>query len=159
MSDIDVATIKELRDLTSAGVMDCKQALEETNGNIEQAVGILRKKGIASAANKSTRTAEQGVIESYIHSGNKIGVMIEINCETDFVARTEEFKKLAHDIAMQIAAMGTSDGLEDNSLDSLLSQPFIKDPSKTIKDLVTEVTAKTGENIELKRFIRFSVGE
>ena len=159
MTEIDVGTIKELRELTSAGVMDCKQALEETKGNIQEAAKILRQKGIASAAKKASRTAGQGIIESYIHSGNKIGAMIEINCETDFVARTEEFKELAHDIAMQIAAMNPGDGLENNSLDLLLSQEFIKDPSRTISELVTEVTAKTGEHIEVKRFIRFAMGE
>lgn len=157
MPEIDVGTIKELRELTSAGIMDCKQALEETKGDIKQAAEILRKKGIASAAKKASRTAGQGVIESYIHSGNKIGAMIEINCETDFVARTEEFKELAHDIAMQIAAMNPENETEDNSLDSLLSQEFIKDPSKSIGELVTEVTAKTGEHIQVKRFIRFSI--
>ena len=151
--------IKELRELTGAGIMDCKQALEETKGNINEAAEILRKKGIASAAKRASRTAGQGVIESYIHSGNKIGAMIEINCETDFVARTEEFKGLAHDIAMQIAAMNPDNETEDNSLDSLLSQEFIKDPSKTIGELVTEVTAKTGEHIEVKRFIRFAIGD
>jgi len=154
-----VVIIKELRELTGAGIMDCKQALEETKGNINEAAEILRKKGIASAAKRASRTAGQGVIESYIHSGNKIGAMIEINCETDFVARTEEFKGLAHDIAMQIAAMNPDNETEDNSLDSLLSQEFIKDPSKTIGELVTEVTAKTGEHIEVKRFIRFAIGD
>ena len=159
MPEIDVVIIKELRELTGAGIMDCKQALEETKGNIKEAAEILRKKGIASAAKRASRTAGQGVIESYIHSGNKIGAMIEINCETDFVARTEEFKGLAHDIAMQIAAMNPDNETEDNSLDSLLSQEFIKDPSKTIGELVTEVTAKTGEHIEVKRFIRFAIGD
>ncbi|MBH52404.1 MAG: translation elongation factor Ts [Chloroflexi bacterium] len=159
MPEIDVVIIKELRELTGAGIMDCKQALEETKGNINEAAEILRKKGIASAAKRASRTAGQGVIESYIHSGNKIGAMIEINCETDFVARTEEFKGLAHDIAMQIAAMNPDNETEDNSLDSLLSQEFIKDPSKTIGELVTEVTAKTGEHIEVKRFIRFAIGD
>ena len=159
MQEIDEVIIKELRELTGAGIMDCKQALEETKGNINEAAEILRKKGIASAAKRASRTAGQGVIESYIHSGNKIGAMIEINCETDFVARTEEFKGLAHDIAMQIAAMNPDNETEDNSLDSLLSQEFIKDPSKTIGELVTEVTAKTGEHIEVKRFIRFAIGD
>ena len=159
MPEIDVVIIKELRELTGAGIMDCKQALEETKGNINEAAEILRKKGIASAAKRASRTAGQGVIESYIHSGNKIGAMIEINCETDFVARTEEFKGLAHDIAMQIAAMNPDNETEDNSLDSLLSQEFIKDPSKTIGELVTEETAKTGEHIEVKRFIRFAIGD
>ena len=159
MPEIDVVIIKELRELTGAGIMDCKQALEETKGNINEAAEILRKKGIASAAKRASRTAGQGVIESYIHSGNKIGAMIEINCETDFVARTEEFKGLAPDMAMQIAAMNPDNETEDNSLDSLLSQEFIKDPSKTIGELVTEVTAKTGEHIEVKRFIRFAIGD
>ena len=121
MPEIDVVIIKELRELTGAGIMDCKQALEETKGNINEAAEILRKKGIASAAKRASRTAGQGVIESYIHSGNKIGAMIEINCETDFVAKTDGFQEFVKDVAMQIAATNplavTRDGMENGMVE------------------------------------------
>ncbi len=160
--------IKELRIRTSAGVMDCKRALDDSNGDIDEAEKILREQGIASAARKAGRDTDQGVIETYIHSGGRIGSMVEINCETDFVARTEEFLTLAHDIAMQVAAMsplavGNEQNIEINTSETedsnLLSQPFIKDPSKSIQDLINETVGKLGENIRVRRFQRFSLGE
>ena len=165
---ITTADIKALRELTGAGIMDSKRALEEAGGDIERAQDILREKGIASAAKKSDRETEQGIIESYIHSGGRIGAMIEANCETDFVARTEDFKALAHDIAMQVAAMNPRfideseipDGDDVNPQEScLLQQPFIKDPGMTIDELVKELIGKLGENIRIRRFSRFSLGE
>jgi len=165
---ITTADIKALRELTGAGIMDSKRALEEAGGDIERAQDILREKGIASAAKKSDRETEQGVIESYIHSGGRIGAMIEANCETDFVARTEDFKALAHDIAMQVAAMNPRfideseipDGEDVDPQEScLLQQPFIKDPGMTIDELIKELIGKLGENIRIRRFSRFSLGE
>ena len=156
--------IKELRERTSAGVMDCKKSLDESNGNVDKAEQILKEQGIASAAKKAGRDTDQGLIETYIHSGGRIGAMVEVNCETDFVARTKEFSDLAHDIAMQVAAMNPST-LEENNTDvesdnsSLLQQPFIKDPSKNIQELINETVGKLGENIRVRRFKRFSLGE
>ena len=156
--------IKELRERTSAGVMDCKKALDESKGNVDKAEQILKEQGIASAAKKAGRDTDQGVLETYIHSGGRIGAMVEVNCETDFVARTKEFSDLAHDIAMQVAAMNPST-LEENNTDiesdksSLLQQPFIKDPSKNIQELINETVGKLGENIRVRRFKRFSLGE
>ena len=156
--------IKELRERTSAGVMDCKKALDESNGDVDKAEQILKEQGIASAAKKAGRDTDQGLIETYIHSGGRIGAMVEVYCETDFVARTKEFSDLAHDIAMQIAAMNPST-LEENNTDaesdnsSLLQQPFIKDPSKNIQELINETVGKLGENIRVRRFKRFSLGE
>jgi elongation factor Ts len=159
--------IKEIREKTGAGVIDCKKALDETGGNMEKACEILIQRGMASAQKKSNRAAEQGIIETYVHSGGKIGVMVEINCETDFVARTNEFKELAHNIALQIAAMSpkfispeeiTSEADCDQQTDCLLLQPFIKDPTKTIQNIITETIAKIGENIRVRRFTRFELG-
>ena len=144
--------------------MDCKKALDESNGNVDKAEQILKEQGIASAAKKAGRDTDQGLIETYIHSGGRIGAMVEVNCETDFVARTKEFSDLAHDIAMQVAAMNPST-LEENNTDvesdnsSLLQQPFIKDPSKNIQELINETVGKLGENIRVRRFKRFSLGE
>ena len=188
--------VKKLRFRTSAGMMECKDALKEAKGDIDKAVEILRKKGIAKAAKKSTRVAEQGVIESYIHMGDRIGVLIEVNCETDFVARNHDFRKMTKDLSMQVAAANPiyvsrddvpADAIEkerdifrtqvkdkpDNVVEKivdgkmekyfsevcLLEQPFIKDPNIRIKDLVTQVIAILGENIKIKRFVRFEVGE
>ncbi len=167
MPEITTEQIKYLRARTSAGVMDCKKALEETDGDAEKAESLLKEKGIASAAKKADRDTDQGLVDTYIHSGGRIGAMIEINCETDFVARTEDFASLAHDIAMQVAAMSpTLLAIEDVSNDEnvtedqcLLSQPFIKDPSKTIQDLINETIGRLGENIKVRRFQRFSLGE
>ena len=165
---ITTADIKALRDLTGAGIMDSKRALEEADGDMDKAQDILREKGIASAAKKSDRETDQGLVESYIHSGGRIGAMVEANCETDFVARTEDFKALAHDIAMQVAAMNPKyinesdipDGEDVNPQEAcLLQQPFIKDPSMTIDEMIRELVGKLGENIRIRRFSRYSLGE
>ena len=151
--------------------MDCKRALEETNGDIEAAVEVLRKQGIAKGLDVASKKAgaefNQGLVESYIHTGGRIGVLLELNCQTDFVSRTDEFRSLAHDIAMQVAAMNPSYvGLDDLPEDvdgnladvSLLHQPFIRDQSRTIKELVAEAIGKFGENIRVRRFSRFELG-
>lgn len=166
--EVSVDAIKTLRERTSAGVMDCKRALLEADGDLDKAEEVLARLGIASAAKKASRTTNEGLIESYIHSGGRIGVIVEINCETDFVARTEDFKELAHDVAMQVAAMAPlyvdsediPDDAESGDQESVLMlQPFIKDPTKSIKDLVSESVGKLGENIRVRRFTRFSLGE
>lgn len=165
---IPVEDIKTLRDATGAGVMDSKRALEEAGGDLRKAEEILRLQGIASAAKKANRETNQGLVESYIHSGGRIGAIVEVNCETDFVARTDDFRDLAHNLAMQVAAMSPTyvdessapEGAEmDASQDCLLNQPFIRDPSKTVQDLVNETVGKLGENVRVRRFSRFSLGE
>tara|TARA_Y100001970_G_scaffold206990_1_gene252146 strand:- start:5507 stop:5977 length:471 start_codon:yes stop_codon:yes gene_type:complete len=148
--------IKLLRSETGAGVMDAKRALEEANNDFDKAKEILKEKGIADAEKRASRVTGQGIIESYIHQGNRLGAIIEINCETDFVARTSEFKELAKNLAMQIAAMDPASIDDDN--DALMEQQYIKDSDKLIKELVQEVIAQTGENIKIKRFQRFEVG-
>ncbi len=165
---ITVDDIKALRQITGAGVMDSKRALEEASGDIKKAEELLREQGIASAAKKANRATNQGIVESYIHSGGRIGAIVEVNCETDFVARTDEFKDLAHNLAMQIAAMSPSyvdesavpeDETVEAAQDCLLQQPFIRDPAKTVQDLVNETVGKLGENVRVRRFTRFSLGE
>jgi len=165
--DISTDKVKELRQKTGAGVMDCKKALMDAGGNFEKACEIIAERGLAIAKKKSERTAEQGLIECYLHTGNHLGVMVEVNCETDFVARTPEFKELAHNIALQISAMAPqyvsaedmpADDKADKQAVCLLLQPYIKDPAKTIQDIITETIAKTGENIKVRRFIRFELG-
>jgi elongation factor Ts len=160
--------IKQLRERTSAGVMDCKRALEQSGGDMEKAEKLLAEWGMASASKKAHRVTAQGLVESYIHAGGRIGVIVEVNCETDFVARTDEFRKLAHDIAMQIAAQNPivvheedlPEGFEGLPTEAVLMlQPFIRDPSRTIRDLVNEAIGKTGENIQVRRFARFEIGE
>jgi len=188
--------IKKLRFKTSAGMMECKDALKESNGDIDKAIEILRKKGITKAAKKASRIAGQGIIETYVHTGGRIGVMLEVNCETDFVARNNEFKQLTKDLAMQVAAANPvyvsreeipKEILEkereifasqikdkpDNVVEKivegkitkyfsetcLLEQPFIKDPDKKVNELVASAIATLGENIVIKRFKRFEVGE
>ena len=160
--------IKQLRELTSAGVMDCKRALEESDGDVSKAEKLLKDQGIASAAKKASRETDQGVIETYVHSGGRIAAIVEVNCETDFVARTDDFKNLAHDLAMQVAAMSpqfvyldddSDSGEGDNEDLCLVEQNFIKDQSIKVKDVVSEVAARVGENIRIKRFSRFSIGE
>jgi elongation factor Ts len=166
---VSTTTIKDLREKTGAGVMDCKKALLEAEGNLEKAIEILNQRGIALARKKAERVADQGVIEAYVHPGGRIGVLVEVNCETDFVARTEEFKELAHNLALQIAAMcpqfispediaQETETDEDAETTCLLLQPYIKDPEKTVQDIVTETIAKVGENIKVRRFIRFELG-
>lgn len=148
---ITAEQIKKIRKKTGQSVIECKSALEESNGNEEEALKILEKKGQEKADKKSERETKQGLIEAYIHNNGKIGVILEINCETDFVAKNENFKELAHDIAMHIAAMETKNEEE------LLTQPFIKDPEKTIKDLITEAVSKLGENIKIGKFYRLEI--
>ncbi|MCK5450214.1 MAG: translation elongation factor Ts [Candidatus Omnitrophica bacterium] len=194
MSILDA--VKKLRLKTSAGMMECKTALKESDGDIEKAVEILRKKGIAKAAKKSIRVADQGIIETYIHTGGRIGVILEINCETDFVAKNSDFRKLTKDLAMQVAAANPMyvsreevptvsvekekeifrsqiKDKPDNVIEKivegklgkyysevcLLEQPFIKDPDKRINELLTQAIATLGENMVVKRFARFEVGE
>jgi len=159
--------IKELREQCGAGVMECRTALMESEGDLEKALQLLKEKGFQKAEKKAERVTLQGLVEAYIHAGGRIGAMVEVNCETDFVARTDEFKMLAHNIAMQVAAMSPvcvteeempeGDDLEPETA-CLLRQPYIKDPSLTIKDLIVETVAKTGENIRVRRFARFELG-
>ena len=165
---VTVEMIRALREQTSAGIMDCKRALEEADGDYERAAAILREKGMASAAKKSSRETNEGLIETYVHTGGRVGAMVEINCESDFVARNRRLQVLAHDIAMQVAAMApasigasdASEGQEAPSQDSvLLQQPFIKDPSLTVQDLINEAVGKLGENVRVSRIARFSLGE
>jgi elongation factor Ts len=161
--------VKQLRDLSGAGVMDCKKALDETGGDVEKAVKVLREKGIASAEKKSGRETGQGLVDSYIHAGGRIGVLVEVNCETDFVARTDTFKRLVHDVALQIAGIPTTLVITDDQLPPgtegspeetvLMKQPFIKDGSRTIEQLVKEAIAATGENIRIRRYTRFELGQ
>ena len=166
--EITATMVKELRSQSGAGIMECKSALKETSGDVEAAITFLRKKGLAKADKKSDRQTGDGSVGTYIHAGNKLGVMVELNCETDFVARTPEFKELAHDLAMQIAAMSpvyieSQDIPEGSTLSAqdvcLLEQTFIKDPSKTIRELINDVVARVGENVIVRRFHRFALGE
>ena len=166
--EVSVNSIKELREQTGAGIMDCKRALQETKGNMDEAQQYLINKGISSAAKKASRVTNEGLIEAYIHSGGRIGALVELNCETDFVARTDDFKTLAHDVAMQVAAMGpvyidVDDVPEEETGDPqglcLLQQPFIKDPAISIKDLVSQAIGRLGENVKIGKFTRFSLGE
>ena len=195
--EITVEMVKSLREVTGAGMMECKKALQEAKGNIEEAKKILRAHGAQVAEKRAGREAKQGVVESYIHTGGRIGAMVEVNCETDFVARTEEFRQMARDIAMQIAAMSPlvimreevpaqliekekenfraeakGEGKPDGAIEKiaeeklekyfqevvLLEQAFIKDPQRVIKDLIMDMTAKTGENVSIRRFQRFELG-
>lgn len=148
---INATDIKTLREITSAGFADCKSALEEANGDLKKAEELLKKKGVAKAAKKGDRATGSGLVETYVHLNGKIGVVLSVLCETDFVARTDEFKHLAHEIAMQIAAMNPE------SNEDLLKQEYIRDGSKTIEDLVKENIAKLGENIQLGKFSRIEI--
>ena len=202
MAEINAAAIKALREKTGAGMMECKKALIEAGGNEERSIEILRERGLASAKKKEGRVAAEGVVGSYIHMGGKVGVLVEVNCETDFVARSEEFLQLVKDIAMHVAATEpryvsredvTADALEkereiaraqatndpknankpeqviekivEGRLNKfyeeavLLDQPFVKDPTKTVGELVTDKVAKTGEKITIRRFTRYKMGE
>ncbi|MFD2613035.1 translation elongation factor Ts [Paenibacillus gansuensis] len=195
---VTAAQVKELREKTGAGMLDCKKALEEANGDVTKAGEILREKGLAAAANKAGRIATEGVVESYIHANGRIGVLVEINCETDFVAKTDSFKEFARDVAMQIAAanpkyvrreevpteelekekeilkaQALNEGKPEKIVEKmvegrigkyyeefcLMEQSFIKDPDKTIETLVKEKVATIGENISIRRFARFELGE
>jgi elongation factor Ts len=175
---IDARDVQRLRSETGAGVMDCKRALQESNGDVDKAREILRQKGLASAAKRAGREAREGLVESYIHAGGRIGALVELNSETDFVARNPEFRELARNIAMQVAAMSPlvvsedeltpeariellkEHGDEKKALEAavLLKQPYIRDNTKTIADLVTQVAAATGENVRIRRFARFQLG-
>jgi elongation factor Ts len=176
---VTTAMIKELREKTGAGIMDAKRALEETAGNIEKAMDHLRQQGLAKAGKKASRTANEGVVNTYIHGQGRIGAMVELNCETDFVARTDDFKTLAYDVSMQVAAMSPryvsveeiaeadyaelerEFGDRDAAIKAVVlnEQAFIKDPKKNIGDLVKEAISKLGENIVIRRFVRFELGE
>nr|MBC9199541.1 translation elongation factor Ts [Paenibacillus sp. PL91] len=195
---VSASAVKELRERTGAGMLDCKKALDETNNDIEKAIAFLREKGLAAAANKAGRIATEGVVESYIHAGGRIGVIVEVNCETDFVAKTDQFRDFARDVAMQIAAanpkfvrreevsseelekereilkaQALNEGKPEKIVEKmvegriskyyeefcLLEQPFIKDPDKTIATLLNEKISKIGENISIRRFVRYELGE
>ena len=175
---ISANQVKELRERTGAGIMECKRALEETGGNIDRAAELLKQQGLAKAEKKAGRVAAQGIVEPYIHAGGRIGAIVEVNCETDFVARTPDFRTLAHDIAMQVAATSpryvAAEEIDDAQWAALerefgdrqraseavvlLDQPFIKDPKMTVRDLVKSQIGKLGENIVVRRFARFEVG-
>jgi len=171
---VDATLIKDLREQTSCGVMDCKKALQEANGNFDKAKELLRERGLQKAQKKSDRAANQGRVESYIHAGNKIGVLVELNCETDFVAKNDDFVAFSKDLAMHIAAMAPEYIKEDAVPEAvlaeaedkkaflkekcLLNQPFVKDGSKTIQDLMNELVAKIGENIQIGQFSRIQIG-
>jgi elongation factor Ts len=196
--EISASLVKELRDRTGAGLMDCKSALKESGGDVEKALEYLRVKGLAKAQKRAGRDTSEGTVVSYIHPGSRIGVMVEVNCETDFVARTDEFQAFGRDIAMQIAATSPIgldrddvpaeivdkerevyrtqareqkkpekiiDKIVDGRMDKfysesvLLDQPFIKDDSKTVRDLLNELVAKLGENVQIARFARFQIGQ
>jgi elongation factor Ts len=175
---ITATQVKELREQSGAGIMECKRALEQVNGNMAEAITLLKQQGLAKAEKKTGRAASQGLIEPYIHGGGRIGAIVEVNCETDFVARTDDFRELAHDLAMQVAAtsplyVSTEDvpasawteleqehggRAQATTIVVLLEQPFIKDPKLTVRDLIREQIAKLGENIVVRRFARFEVG-
>ena len=192
---ITAKMVGDLREKTGAGLLNCKKALDEAKGNVEEAITILRKKGVASAAKKADRATKEGLIESYIHVGGKVGVMIEVNCETDFVARNDEFKAFCRDLCLQVAAANPAyvrredvpetdlakereiaaaqvqnkppaaiQKIIEGKLEKyfstvcLLDQPFVKQPEKTVKDILTEKVAKIGENIQVRRFVRYQLG-
>ena len=196
--DVTAAMVKELRERTGAGMLDCKKMLVEANGDMDKAIDLLREKGLAAAAKKAGRIAAEGLVESYIHMGGKIGVLVEVNCETDFVANTDRFKALCHDVAMHIAAAkpefldkadvptdnlekekevlraqalneGKPEKIVERMVEGriekyykevcLMEQPFVKDPDKTIRDLISEATVAIGEKISIRRFVRYERGE
>ncbi len=196
--EVTAALVKELRERTGAGMLDCKKMLIEANGDMDKAIDLLREKGLAAAAKKAGRIAAEGLVDSYIHMGGKIGVLVEVNCETDFVANTDRFKALCHDIAMHIAAAkpefldkadvptdnlekekevlraqalneGKPEKIVERMVEGriekyykevcLMEQPFVKDPDKTIRDLISEATVAIGEKISVRRFVRFERGE
>jgi elongation factor Ts len=165
---IRVETVKELREQSGAAIMQCQSALIEAEGDIEKALQILKQKSLFQAEKKANRATSEGLIEAYVHAGGRIGAMVEVNCETDFVARTDEFKQLAHHLAMQVAAMNPRFISEEEvpkgseiepQTACLLLQADIKDPDRTIKEIIAETIAKVGENIRVSRFARFELGE
>jgi len=162
-----VGAVKEVRLQTGAGMLDCKKALEQCNGDVKSAIEALREKGFAMASKRAERAVGEGVVASYLHHNNRVGALVELNCETDFVARNDDFRQLAYDIAMHVVASSPVCLTEDEmpadcdmaaAEACLLLQPFVKDPSKTIGDLITEVIARTGENVKVGRFTRIEVG-
>ena len=164
---ISIEAVKELRARTNAGVAECNKALLEAEGDLEKALEILRQRGLAIAEKKKEVAVTEGVIEAYVHHNKRVGALVELNCESDFVARTAEFKELAHDLAMQIAAtspqfLSTEDMPPQTEGDPqsvcLLSQPFIKDPTRTVQEIIAATIAKVGENIKVRRFARFELG-
>jgi elongation factor Ts len=198
MADISAAMVKELREATGSGIMDCKRVLAEADGNMEKAIELLRKKGLAKAAKRAGRSTSEGIIHSYIHTGARFGVLVEVNCESDFVAKTDDFVEFAKNIAMHIAAANPAgltpedvdksvvekereifraqmleEGKPENIIDKivdgkvekfykevcLMSQPYVKDPQKTIEEFLKETIGKIGENVQIKRFARFQIGE
>lgn len=165
---ISVTLIKELREKTSAGVIDCKNALLEAGGDFDKASELLWQRGLAKAEGKAKRVASQGLIEAYIHTGGRLGALVEVNCESDFVAHTDEFKVLAHNLALQVAAtapqfISAEEIPEGTNLNPkevcLLEQPFVKDESKALKEIIAETIAKMGEKVNVKRFVRFELGK
>ena len=165
---ISAERVKELREQSGAGIMECRNVLVETDGNIEKALQVLKERNLFKAEKKRERTTSQGLIEAYIHAGGRIGAMVEVNCETDFVARTDEFKTLAHNLAMQVTAMPPQfiskedipPGAEVEAQTAcLLLQPYIRDPALSVQDVINETIAKIGENIKVRRFARFELGE
>lgn len=159
-TDVTAAMVKDLRALTGGGIMDCKRALLESGGDMEKAAAILLEGGMAKAARRSGRATGQGVVDAYIHPARPLGALIELGCETDFVARTEEFRTLAHEIAMHVAAMGPEKIADDDEGDgeALLDQAYVRDPGRTIGQLIQETIARTGENVRVTRMSRFEVG-
>ena len=165
---IPLDRVKELRKQSGAGIMQCRNALAEAQGDMKKAFQALKEQGVLKAKAKKERATTQGLVEAYIHSGGRIGAMVELNCETDFVARTDEFKELAHQLAMQVAAMdpqfisgeevSKGSDLEPQTV-CLLLQPYIKDPEKSVQEIITETIAKVGENIKVGRFARFELGD
>lgn len=163
---VSTEAIRVLREQTSAGIMECKRALQEANGDVGTAAAALRERGFAIAKKKEMRVAGQGLVEAYVHTGGRFGALVEVNCESDFVARTPEFKELAHDVAMQVVAtnprfISREDVPENEECADeacLMLQPFIRDPSKRVQDLVAEAVAKVRENIKIRRFVRFQLG-
>jgi elongation factor Ts len=164
---ISIETVKELRSRTNVGIADCNKALLEVDGDIQKAIEFLKQRGAAIAEMKKDAATTEGIIEAYIHHTKHVGALVELNCETDFVARTPEFKELAHDLAMQIAATEPrfltdeempSEAEADPQTVCLLSQPFIKDPARTVQEIIAETIAKVGENIKVRRFARFELG-
>lgn len=152
MAAVSIDDIKKLREETGAGIADCRKALEEAKGDFKKAEELLKRWGIDKAASKADRVVGAGLVDTYIHANGKVGAMVEINCETDFVAKTDEFKNLCHEVAMQVAAMDPKD------VEELLKQEYIRDTSKTIDNMVKETIAKVGENVVIKRFMRFELG-
>lgn len=165
---ISLELVKEVREQSGAGIMQCRNALVEAEGNREKALEFLKEQGLLKAKEKAERTAAEGLIEAYIHTGGRVGAMVEVNCETDFVARTDEFKQLAHQLAMQVAAMDPKFVSEEEVPEGadiepqsacLLLQPYIKDPEMSIQDIINETIARVGENIKVSRFARFELGD